>query len=478
MTTSSATLGLEHICSIEDIFQRHLLPYLTATSLGRLECTSPTVRHQIKVSFGWKILCQRDYYVEHEEDTAVCRAPVYNTDLQSFDELKPCLNWKESYKHWLGWQAWTHSSVKPQDMVKAMNLFRRLRVWLRHNNLQNVLQSFAPCLEQHVFERLKGHFPSNLLALYAIHGGQNRLRPTSPDSDFFAGLFGGYTCYDSFYSMRLMYANMFADEDMMLEENNIVPIAMSPGNPRTYLFVNPTPDDPEGSIMISNSYGTAAQLQTVGRGGILSYLETYVDRLEGGYYQPIPIIPGSPTSTGISLFPNAGPTLSCAVTRGIEVRASARWFPDPHGRRQNLNFGYSIRIRLVEIVHGNQDLETTCQLVGRHWAFTDGNGDVRRVDGEGVVGKQPLFFREDNDGSNACGFVDLGPAGDGERKAGSVFYYQSQSGPVAGTSVDDTQGASVEGTFSFVPGSIENPRGPMFHVTVPKFPLSISLPFY
>ena len=482
MTTPTTTaLGLEHICSIDDIFQRHLLPYLTATALGRLECTSPTLRTQIlQTSSGWKILCQRDFVVElqHQQQQQECLAPVYNTELQSFDELKACPTWKEAYKQWVAWQSWTHGGVKPKDLVKAIHLFCRLKVWLRQNNLQSVLRSFAPCLEQNVFARLKeSRFPSGLLALYSVHGGQKQLRPRSPDSDFFAGLFGGYTCYNNFYSMRLMHANLFAAEEFRPREQDPIPVAMSPGNPRTYLFVMPpTHEDPEGSIAISNVLpihgpSPSPRFQTVGHGGILSYLETYADRVEAGYYQPIPIIPGAPTSTGICLFPNAGPTVSCAVTRGIEVRASARWFPDLiDAGRENLNFGYSIRIRMVE----NADFET-CQLVGRHWAFIDGNGTVRRVDGEGVIGKQPLFFRE----NNKSGYMDLGPAGDEERYPNSVFYYQSQSGPVAGTSVEDThQSASVEGTFSFVPGSLEHPQGPMFHVTVENFPLSVSLPFY
>lgn len=31
------------------------------------------------------------------------------------------------------------------------------------------------------------------------------------------------------------------------------------------------------------------------------------------------------------------------------------------------------------------------RLISRHWVITDGNGDVREVRGEGVVGEQPLM---------------------------------------------------------------------------------------
>lgn len=470
---AASQLGLVHICSIDDIFQRHLLSYVSAADLGRLECTSQPLRDQIAASSGWKVLCQRDFTSTERQERL---APVYSTGHQSFEELTACSSWKETYQKWSIWQTWTHGSVRPDHLVQAVAIYRRLKVWLRQNTLENVLQSFSPCLEPRIFARLKGHFPSSLLALYSVHGGQAPLLPRSPDTDFFAGLLGGYTCYNSFYSMRLLHAHMFGDEERLPLDNadpKPLLVAMSPGNPRTCLFVNPTHDDPEGSMVIADSatlYGPILPHQIVGHGGILSYLQTYVERLEAGYYPAIPIVPATPTSIGISLFPDAGPAVSRAVTRGIEVRASARWFPDGRPVREGLNFGYSIRIRMLAEAPENE----TCQLVGRHWAFTDGDGNVRRVDGEGVIGKQPLFFRE-NDKS---GFVDLGPAGDHDRNPDSVFYYQSQSGPVSGTSPDDTKDASVEGTFSFVPGSIENPSGPMFHVRVEKFPLTISLPFY
>ncbi len=31
------------------------------------------------------------------------------------------------------------------------------------------------------------------------------------------------------------------------------------------------------------------------------------------------------------------------------------------------------------------------RLISRHWVITDGNGDIREVRGEGVVGEQPLM---------------------------------------------------------------------------------------
>lgn len=46
-------------------------------------------------------------------------------------------------------------------------------------------------------------------------------------------------------------------------------------------------------------------------------------------------------------------------------------------------FAYFVRIEN----HGEQAV----QLLRRHWYIQDGGGDVREVEGEGVVGKQPVI---------------------------------------------------------------------------------------
>jgi hypothetical protein len=105
--------------------------------------------------------------------------------------------------------------------------------------------------------------------------------------------------------------------------------------------------------------------------------------------------------------------------------------------------------------------------------FTDGHGNQRRVDEHFLVGKQPVFVLA------TSGYIDKGPAGDD-----CVYYitddfvYQSQYGPVPGTSQWHAGDASVQGTFRFVPGCMEEPTGPPFYVEVGPFPLSVAYPFY
>jgi uncharacterized protein affecting Mg2+/Co2+ transport len=491
--TTAAAVSLEHICSIEDIFHRHLLPFLSFQDVGQLELVSKTLHGLTSANDGvccWNVLCDRDF--PRDNNSNLREAPRYNQNKDSFDSLESQTTWKLAYKKWKFWEQRTCGGAKASHMVESVRLWTLLKQILQEKNLDNVLHSFSPCPRQEIFEHLVAkQAPSSLVAFYSVHGGQVDLRPRSQDHAFFAGLFGSYSCYNDYYSMRLLNISGHY-ESSFIEDPKAFLIGISPGNPRMFLYLTPDPDaddnddddDDEWQVrMVQNHPGNISIRENppvVGDGGVLAYFKTFVERLMQGVYPPAQILDASETSRGICLFPNAGEYMSCCVTRGIEVRASARWFPGGVMDQISggLNFGYSLRVRMVESSDNNEDDENivpkTCQLVGRHWEFMDGNGVVRRVDGEAVIGKQPLFFRQDG----KSGFFDLGPAGDGERYTDKVFVYQSQSGPVAGTSPQDTKLACVKGSFSFLPGSIAQPTGPMFHVTVANFSLSIPFPFY
>ena len=529
-TNTNTASGLEHLCSTEDIFHRHLLPFLSCQDAGRLEGTSRSIHGFLQVDDAWKVLVERDYSFHRPGVKCTAAAPVYSATRKSFDTLEHCKSYKHAYEQWKVWQTWTHGGATAQHMVEAVDVWQRLKRVLEQSELYNVVHSFEPCLEPEVFQSLLttptthqdgtttiSGIPSSLVALYSIHGGQCNLRPRSQDHEFFGGLLGSFSCYHNFYSMRLVNVASFGNSIIFNDGvgNGQYPhilVGMSPGNPRMYLYVHSTCDDAQGEMILVHNAPISHQSirsrsPVVGRGGFLAYLRAYVERLEAGVYGPAQIIPESPTSRGIGLFPNANlPVLesddenealmmSCSVTRGIEVRASARWFPEGIREQQTseegLNFGYSVRIQMLDnseyalmnddsnaTDHDNAYNKRTCQLVGRQWEFTYGDGSVRRVEGDAVIGKQPLFFRDNNTASGRPGYIDLGPAGEGERHTNEVFVYQSQSGPCAGTTQQDTKGAHVKGTFSFVPGSIDQPTGPLFYVTVGMFPLTVPFPFY
>lgn len=68
----------------------------------------------------------------------------------------------------------------------------------------------------------------------------------------------------------------------------------------------------------------------------------------------------------------------------FEIAVDARFLDEQSAPEEcRFVFAYTIRIR-------NQGKQPA-RLLGRHWLITDGNGNVREVQGEGVVGEQPLL---------------------------------------------------------------------------------------
>ena len=454
--------SLIDITENQDIFQRHLLEYLPIKDFVSLLSVSKRFRPRINDSTCWKILCQRDFGVEKNE------APEYNPHTKSFDNLRQHKNHRDLYRQWSKWRHQTCNGINPRDMIHAINIWSRFKMALRKQKLTRVLDSLEPPPSREFFERAAGILPSSLIAFYAVHAGQCNLTPQSSDDEFFAGMFGSYSCYNSFYSMRLMLVREYVTE--WITPTSVI-IGMNLGYPRTLLVLDFGSDQgPDGSMYFGCPPNTR---HLVYRGGILSYFEAYTERLEQEVYRPSIIHPDSPSSLGLCLFPESGDMVGVSVTNGVEVRASARWFPDRmHGE---MNFGYSIRMKVV--ANASDDEAVSYQLVDRNWEFHYEDGTINRVQGEGVIGKQPILFRQ----NNVFGFIDMGPAGTGETNLNSVFTYQSQSGPAPGTfssDVTNTTRAFVRGTFGFRPGSIDAPTGPLFLVTVAEFPLRVTLPFY
>ncbi|MDB5702692.1 MAG: apaG [Sphingomonadales bacterium] len=79
-----------------------------------------------------------------------------------------------------------------------------------------------------------------------------------------------------------------------------------------------------------------------------------------------------------ALFPFA------AETRGVTVRVSVSYLPEqsnPSGARWF--WAYHIRIE--------NDGVMAVQLMTRHWIISDGRGNKHEVEGDGVVGEQPVI---------------------------------------------------------------------------------------
>jgi ApaG protein len=71
-------------------------------------------------------------------------------------------------------------------------------------------------------------------------------------------------------------------------------------------------------------------------------------------------------------------------TNGITVSVDVQYLPEhSNPRGQKFIFGYHIRI--------DNGTPFEVQLLRRYWHITDAHGTVREVDGDGVVGRQPVF---------------------------------------------------------------------------------------
>ncbi len=79
-----------------------------------------------------------------------------------------------------------------------------------------------------------------------------------------------------------------------------------------------------------------------------------------------------------AFFPNV------ARTHGIVVRVAVSFLADQSDpARGHWFWSYHIRIE--------NESRMPVQLMSRHWLITDGEGHVHEVEGEGVVGEQPVI---------------------------------------------------------------------------------------
>lgn len=79
-----------------------------------------------------------------------------------------------------------------------------------------------------------------------------------------------------------------------------------------------------------------------------------------------------------ALFPHA------QTTRGVTVRVSVSYLPEQsEPARGRWFWAYHIRIE--------NEGRMAVQLLTRHWIITDGRGARHEVQGEGVVGEQPVI---------------------------------------------------------------------------------------
>ena len=80
--------------------------------------------------------------------------------------------------------------------------------------------------------------------------------------------------------------------------------------------------------------------------------------------------------------------METAITHNIKVTVTAVYQPD-YSRPLRSEFVFSYQIRIDNL--GKRPL----QLLSRYWLIWDSNGSQREVEGEGVVGQQPVLYAGD-----------------------------------------------------------------------------------
>ena len=77
-----------------------------------------------------------------------------------------------------------------------------------------------------------------------------------------------------------------------------------------------------------------------------------------------------------------------SVTQGIKITVRST-YQESYSRPEEDHFLFTYRITI------ENTSEFTVQLVRRHWFIYDSSGEHREVEGEGVIGQQPILMPGD-----------------------------------------------------------------------------------
>jgi ApaG protein len=73
-----------------------------------------------------------------------------------------------------------------------------------------------------------------------------------------------------------------------------------------------------------------------------------------------------------------------AITSGIKVQVVSKYIPE-HSNPDIPRYFFAYWVTITN------DSESNIKLLDRHWEITDATGKSDEVDGEGVIGKQPII---------------------------------------------------------------------------------------
>ncbi|XP_021906975.1 F-box protein SKIP16 [Carica papaya] len=437
----SVEMGLE---GVGDLSLHIVLSKLGAEDAARVACVSRRLRVSSSEDSLWSEFCSRDLCLSAPLDPHGNPAHSFKAAYQS---------WREAF------------GMYPWALVKRVKrCWDNLRNWLSINfpEAHATLRGGASEADiQELESALKLKLPLPTRLLYRLCDGQEL--PTGNTSKSELGLIGGYSFYTHLVNVYLLPIRQIIREtkDIVRQlgfarKSKYIAVAESLTSDDKYFFLNCT----NGQLYVGtkNLSNLGEMLPCVPNAlirsvhdlngdqqqdAMLLWLEEHGNRLQNGVIK----LRGEGAARSINLFPEVSPLCSAVVTNGVQVRASAVFVPefaDIHDDSEKYWFAYSIRMSLLPegcIINGMH--YNSCQLQRRQWIIRANDAIVSNVNAEAVIGKYPLLHPSEEE-----------------------FVYESCT-PLPSSS------GSIEGFFTFVPGSLFDPKGSEFKVQVGNSPLQL-----
>uniref|UniRef100_A0A7N0TUM6 ApaG domain-containing protein n=1 Tax=Kalanchoe fedtschenkoi TaxID=63787 RepID=A0A7N0TUM6_KALFE len=420
-----------------------VLSKLSVEDVACVSSSSRNLNHSASDDSLWRNFCRQDLQL--------------TTPLGPHGRLSA--SFKEAYYQWR-----TSFSMYPWSLVKRVNrLWAQLKTWsnLNYPELASTYQRGASeATLNNLEDHLKVKLPLPTRVIYRFCDGQDPHH--NCDVSGYLGLIGGYGFYDHFVNVDLLSSDQMVVETKefisalgFAKRSKYIVVASSSTFAEKLFFLNCT----NGQLYVGtkNASTEGEMLPCVPKGllnsvhdpngsqqqdGLLLWLEEHLRRLQNNIITLL-----TQKFRCISLFPEELPLCSTAVTNGVKIRASAVLVPEKSDLQSGTDkylFTYSIRMSLLPegcIVDGVP--YSSCQLYARHWIIKAKERVISQFTGDGVIGLYPILHP-------GC----------------KEFVYESCSTMPCSV-------GSIEGFFTFVPGSLEEPHGPPFEVAVAQFPLHL-----
>ncbi|OVA11071.1 ApaG domain [Macleaya cordata] len=431
-----------------DLALHVIVSKLSPKDAAVLACVNKRLRLSASEEIIWLNFCFQDLDLSSPQDPFGNPTPSFKATYQI---------WREVF------------GMYPWSLVKRVKrCWGSLKNWMAVNfpEVGNTLRKGASEADiKEVEDSLGVKLPISTKVLYRLCDGQGIKSKNSSGTELRGtlGLIGGYSFYDHLVNVRLLPLSQvikktkeFVRHLGFSSRSRYIVVAASTTYSEKLFFLNCTNGQlyvgtrnlsTDGEMIPCVPSTLIRSVHDLDNGepqdAMLLWLEEHSRRLHSGLIH----LREEGQIRSINLFPEAPPFCSTAVTHGVQIRASAVFVPelsDLQEESEKYWFAYSVRMSLLKegcILNGMSF--NSCQLYWRHWVIRASDVVVSDVNGEAVIGKYPLLCPD-----------------------GKEFVYESCT-PLPSSS------GSIEGSFTFVPGRLTNPKSSQFDVQVAKFPLQL-----